>query len=136
MTPNLINKSYDVNKYVGEDDLKNKSKKRIKNKRNAKLEKNHNSLVNIVKQNLIEKGFTDVHLHTNYADAVSGEIDIFAVDSNYVLCFEIKCNYTKKSYESALDQLSKAKRFFFDDSFKFYGFMVYDLKNPTYKRLV
>jgi Holliday junction resolvase-like predicted endonuclease len=59
--------------------------------------KKHNMLVDKVKEQLIDKGYDEIVLHTDYSLGVSGEIDIYARKPGYICCFEIKCNYTKKA---------------------------------------
>jgi Holliday junction resolvase-like predicted endonuclease len=90
----------------------------------------HDKLVDIVKRELINRGYEKIYDHIEYTRKNSGEIDLYARKNNYILLFEIKCNKNKKSYEKAINQLYRAEKYYFKKKHRVFKFLVYDIKEP------
>lgn len=85
----------------------------------------HNSLVDLVEEELKFRGYTEIYKNTTYSNGLDGEIDIYAVKNNYILNFEIKCNHTNKAYKKAKDQLSRATRYYHPRNSRVFNFYVH-----------
>ena len=88
-------------------------------------EKQHNDLVNLVREELEQRGHKDTRTFVNY---YKGEIDAYSVISlkghEYFLLFEIKLNDTHCSRKKAIDQLNRADRFYVDPKYRVFKFFV------------
>lgn len=98
-------------------------------KRDISLQR-HDSLIDVVEDELRNRGYQSVYRNTEYSNMSCGEIDLFATRGDYVLVFEMKSNNNYKSRKKAFEQLDRAETncFPFHRVFKFY---VSDYKNPV-----
>lgn len=94
-----------------------------------KAEKRHDSLIERIEQELIERNFKSIYKNTTYSEHSCGEIDLWAKRDKYILIFEMKTTYSQKSRKKAIEQLNRAKDncFPYNRVFKFY---VSNYRNP------
>ena len=100
-------------------------------KKNKGSNGKHDNLVDLVEEELLSRGYTDIHKHKVYSRGLCGEIDIYTRKDNYILNFEIKCNDNRKMYKKAKDQLARATRYYHPKNSRVFNFYVYgNCKQP------
>lgn len=93
----------------------------------------HDSLVDIVKEELYDRNIVKVFDHVLYHNGVYGEIDVYGVKNDYVLLFEIKCNDSRGNRKKAENQLERARKYYFKHDKRVFKFFVYyDHNEPVY----
>ena len=97
--------------------------------KNSNGQKRHDSLIELVEQELQNRGFQTIYKNTTYSEHSCGEIDLWAKRDDYILLFEMKSTYSQKTRNKALKQLERAEKncFPYNRVFKFY---VSNYKNP------
>ena len=91
--------------------------------------KRHDSLIDRVEAELINRGYQTIYKNTTYSEHSCGEIDLWAKRDDYILLFEMKTTYSNKTRKKATEQLNRAEKncFPYNRVFKFY---VSNYKNP------
>ena len=89
----------------------------------------HDSLIDIVGDELVRRGYQTIYRNTEYSVKSCGEIDLWAKRDGYVLLFEMKSTHSYRNRKKAISQLDRAETncFPFNRVFKFY---VSNYKNP------
>ena len=86
----------------------------------------HDSLVDIVKNELVDRDFNQVFMNREYnRNGICGEIDVYGRKGDYLFVFECKCSKTPKNYKRAVNQLERADKFFFKFPEKSFYFLAY-----------
>lgn len=97
----------------------------------------HDSLVDLINDEMLSRGYTNIHRNVNYKQKRSGEIDLYVQHNKYIYLFEMKSNYSIKSYNKAIDQLHRAEKYYFRNNgkkrYRVFKFFVYDHKDPKIK---
>jgi hypothetical protein len=96
----------------------------------------HDKLVDLIEQELLSRNYNEIYKFVEYKNKKSGEIDIYARKNKYVFLFEIKSNYSKKSYFKAIEQLKRAEKYYFNKYDRVFKFFVYDIKNPQIRWII
>jgi hypothetical protein len=92
--------------------------------------KNHDSLIDLLGDELEMRGYRTVYRNTEYSVKSCGEIDLWAKRDGYVLMFEMKATNSVKNRKKAYEQLKRAKSNCFPNS-RVFGFYVSNYKNPV-----
>ena len=102
---------------------------------NNRKQSKHDSLVKLVEEELLARGYTDVILNEEYNNkGICGEVDAYVITGKYVLSFECKCTKNQKTYKKAVNQLERSKKYLFNKNKRVFPFLVYYNKNePVYE---